>query len=675
MNFLHWKLAFPEVFYEDDGDSSEDAGFDGILGNPPWVRSINLKKGDKASWRYYKEHYDSARKGEYDIYLCFIEKGYELLNVDGEFGYIVPNKWLTSQVGAELRELLADSGNPRKLIDFGSKQIFDGITTYSCLLFLNNRPKSSFVVQELDDSTDIPDTELLLNDEIWNSGEMTIDELGSDPWSFTLGPIGSLFEQLKNLPTLEQYANVFMGVGTRADDVFLLNEEDGGLYSEETESYVEVDEELLRPGLKGTDIDEYYFERHRKLLFPYYESDDGVSLIPPKDLKNKYPNTWEYLNNVKDALVSREGGKFEDDEEWYQYSYPRNIQRLGQTKVLIPDVVNEATTAFDSEGWYILDTAYGVESETVDERYLTAILNSDLLTAFLERTGTDLRGGYFRMKTAYLNPFPVPEINPDEVGRDSEVVNQFENQVQSQLAKEIEKSPALQILQQKSLSPATIHNILCKLVEIRSEHTSYLNQLNLDLLDYLGSYENGPALADLDGYQPASGVSETITTQTSEDKNNLRIGSVEIEETRNKVVIKASSRYKPENESQYETDRWGYTETETKPVMELVGLNETQQALIREFVPVAVSEAGGFAEFRENATKTKSVVDRLEELTLPNISSIRNEFGTYLDNKQKPELLHWKSDKLDENMEHLIYDLYDLSEEDIGVLSSFLSDD
>ena len=30
---------------------------------------------------------------------------------------------------------------------------------------------------------------------------------------------------------------------------------------------------------------------------------------------------------------------------------------------------------------------------------------------FLKETGTALRGGYFRMKTAYLNPFPIRPID------------------------------------------------------------------------------------------------------------------------------------------------------------------------------------------------------------------------------------------------------------------------
>jgi len=40
-----------------------------------------------------------------------------------------------------------------------------------------------------------------------------------------------------------------------------------------------------------------------------------------------------------------------------------------------------------------------------------AVLNSPILTYFLRETGTALRGGYFRMKTAYLNPFPLPSLD------------------------------------------------------------------------------------------------------------------------------------------------------------------------------------------------------------------------------------------------------------------------
>ena len=33
---FHWELEFPEEFFDSDGARRADAGFDAILGNPPW---------------------------------------------------------------------------------------------------------------------------------------------------------------------------------------------------------------------------------------------------------------------------------------------------------------------------------------------------------------------------------------------------------------------------------------------------------------------------------------------------------------------------------------------------------------------------------------------------------------------------------------------------------------
>ena len=33
---FHWELEFPEVFFGADGAGRPDAGFDAVIGNPPW---------------------------------------------------------------------------------------------------------------------------------------------------------------------------------------------------------------------------------------------------------------------------------------------------------------------------------------------------------------------------------------------------------------------------------------------------------------------------------------------------------------------------------------------------------------------------------------------------------------------------------------------------------------
>ncbi len=33
---FHWELAFPEVFFDADGQPAPHGGFDAVIGNPPW---------------------------------------------------------------------------------------------------------------------------------------------------------------------------------------------------------------------------------------------------------------------------------------------------------------------------------------------------------------------------------------------------------------------------------------------------------------------------------------------------------------------------------------------------------------------------------------------------------------------------------------------------------------
>ncbi len=61
--------------------------------------------------------------------------------------------------------------------------------------------------------------------------------------------------------------------------------------------------------------------------------------------------------------------------------------------------------------------------------YWLGILNSHLLWWFLINTGNVLRGGYFRFKTNYLNPFPIRTIDfsdPEDVARHDRMVGLVE---------------------------------------------------------------------------------------------------------------------------------------------------------------------------------------------------------------------------------------------------------
>ena len=93
---------------------------------------------------YYKRRYRAASKGNYDIYVVFVEKALSLLNERGRLGFILPHKFFNAQYGEPLRGLIAEGQHLAEVVHFGDQQVFAGATTYTCLLFLEKEARQSF---------------------------------------------------------------------------------------------------------------------------------------------------------------------------------------------------------------------------------------------------------------------------------------------------------------------------------------------------------------------------------------------------------------------------------------------------------------------------------------------------------------------------------------------------
>jgi hypothetical protein len=118
--FFHWTLEFPEVFFAGDGSPRPDAGFDAIIGNPPWdmVRGDNGPRGGgggaaneaRRMVRFSRTSglYTCQGEGHGNLFQLFVERSFRLARSGGRLGLVVP--WgLASDCGsAGLRRLLLD---------------------------------------------------------------------------------------------------------------------------------------------------------------------------------------------------------------------------------------------------------------------------------------------------------------------------------------------------------------------------------------------------------------------------------------------------------------------------------------------------------------------------------------------------------------------------------------
>jgi hypothetical protein len=176
-------------------------------------------------------------------------------------------------------------------------------------------------------------------------------------------------------------------------------------------------------------------------------------------------------------------------------------------------------------------------------------------------------------------------------------------------------------------------------------HNSH-QSLNLSLPDYFGKYDEGQKLIELGLTQPSKDTDDSILRETTEQTPNLRVGEgIVVRESDSTVKIQLTARYKPDNRDAHHTDQWGYTETDPLPALRITDLTEAEADLIGAFVPVAIEKAGGFAGFRETATKTKSLVDRLHELTLPAVSDVEQGLKSYTQTKKRAEELRLKIER------------------------------
>src|SRR5690606_33191626 len=134
-NAFEWRFEFPEVL----NDEGEFVGFDVIIGNPPYVRQeelIELKK-------YLQQSYNSF-VGTADLFVYFVELGLKSLKSNGNFAYIIPNKWMKAGYGKKLRDIVK-SNRIESIIDFGDLAVFEEATTYPPILELSkSTPALSF---------------------------------------------------------------------------------------------------------------------------------------------------------------------------------------------------------------------------------------------------------------------------------------------------------------------------------------------------------------------------------------------------------------------------------------------------------------------------------------------------------------------------------------------------
>ncbi|EAI1837690.1 class I SAM-dependent DNA methyltransferase [Campylobacter jejuni] len=463
---FEWRFEFPEIL-DDDGNFK---GFDLIIGNPPYIRIQGL---DKNSSQYYKKHFKVASKN-YDIYILFIEQCFKLIKKQGVISFIMPHKWFNADFGVNLREFAKDKIS--KIISFEEFQIFDASTYTALQWFENNSLHLKFIQADKNIKTKEEMSNFIFNLKEENFKMINNKKLSSSFWSFEENSNQEIFSKInQHISVKDIFSKIFQGLATSKDSVYFLkdcqeNKNSVKGYSKELDKEVEIEKEILKPLLMGDS-----FHRYEKpisnsmVLFPYYRQDNTdvkkMCLYDENELKSKFPKAWEYLKECESILRARENGRLSSDDLWWRYIYPKNQTLFNKEKLLCPDICNNTHFVLDNLGeFYFTTTIYGYvrneEYKNLDYKYLMAVLNSSLTWWFLQKTSVVMKGGFYRIKPAYIEKFCIPKINSKNQKIADELINSVDEILK---AKEQDKNANTQELENK------INSLVYKLYNLTEE--------------------------------------------------------------------------------------------------------------------------------------------------------------------------------------------------------------
>ena len=402
INPFDWEREFADVFRR--------GGFDVVIGNPPYVRQEGLGN----SKAYFQKHY-LVYHGTADLCTYFMELGVSILQRKGIFSYIVANKWMRANYGQPLRAWLKEQCI-EEIIDFGDLQIFQGATTYPCIIRItNSAPHANFEVTQIK-TLDFQSLIDYIKENHYTVNQSDLDDKG---WSLSEERTQALLNKLceKDL-NLADYvgSEVHYGIKTGLNDVFVIDSQTKEkLIAEDPKSL-----ELIRPFLAGREIKRYRLPFAEKyLIFTRH----GVNI-------DAYPAIKRYLIQFKDRLMPRPkdwtGGEWMGRKpgayQWYEIQDTVDYY-LEFEKPKIMYLVFQVKTAFtfDEEGTYANNAVWIIPKS---DKYLLGILNSKMGWFLISKYCTQIQRGY-QLIFKYFGKIPIHLIDysdPADVARHDRMV-------------------------------------------------------------------------------------------------------------------------------------------------------------------------------------------------------------------------------------------------------------
>lgn len=458
INAFDWKAEFPHVF------TSENPGFDAVIGNPPYVRMEGFSPLKEYLSEEYRSHEERA-----DLYAYFLERAITLSRTHGKIGFIVSNKFMRAKYGRPLRRVLLTASHPIGIVDFAGNDVFQGATVRTVVLLLLSGARAGqesiwFCPKPDEESFQAIQSGLIsISDFARQRRRTLLDPLGDDAWLLISKAEGAVLMKLRSAPsTLSRESGVHakFGIKTGLNRAFIIDQV-------ARDSIVAADpdaETVLKPIIFGRDVRRYYVINENRFII----------YLRNGDTPEKYPAIASHLQSFRKDLEKRAGS-----QDWYELQQPAHglVDALVAPKIVYPIIANECRFAFEADSFYINDKVFTL---TVGSKLLLAILNSRVANFYFESVCAALEGPkekYLEFRAQYVDRFPMPASIHDHAGA-PELDRLGARQVELHCEAETPKTPSERATLQRQITAtdAAIDRLVYELYGLTEEEIAIVEE-------------------------------------------------------------------------------------------------------------------------------------------------------------------------------------------------------
>lgn len=392
--------------------------FDVVIGNPPYIKEYTNKAAfDGIRGRKYYQ-------GKMDIWYYFACYLFEYLSPYGNLTFIATNNWVTNSGASKLRDKINEDCQIIQLIDFGNTKVFSSADIQTMILIAENNETNksySFDYKKIISPTaslqdafnllkDIPSERYLLSHPLFDR-----IVLKNKSFLFNDSKIDRLLAKIKSKQNfrLDAQKEVAQGIVPNPDIVNARNIEKISDLNIEINNIKKGDGVFVVPKGSFKNLSQNELKYIKPLFEPYLVNKYSIGLndkeiiyITKDNFKGDCPTLIEHLSKFKEIMEERRENLL-GRLDFYHLHWPREQSFFEKgAKILSVRKCDSPTFVYTEEEAYVMMAFNIIKTERINQKYLTALLNSKVIAFWLKHKGK-MQGFNYQIDKKPLLEIPI----------------------------------------------------------------------------------------------------------------------------------------------------------------------------------------------------------------------------------------------------------------------------